>query len=199
MLLNKELTEKLLEATSVEQVREVVEGNDLQAVSRIAINTALKKVFNRTCYGVKDTAIEMLVKLSRGEETEDVPVVPDVRSIKADRRAKIKNAENAEVLLSKEERNSIIDESLIEFLNSQTKEIVLLRTIKSKAPRMKEINLNEEDLKEFAKRHSSKYTCALNSSGKLYIYRGVDFEAFKTIHDKWGDVFYGYPELGDEK
>ena len=83
MLLDKELTEKLLAVTTVEEVKQVIEGQDLQSVSRIALNTALKVVFNRTCYGVKDTAIEMLTKLANGEQAEDKPVVPDIKSIKA--------------------------------------------------------------------------------------------------------------------
>lgn len=196
MLLNKELTEKLLAVTTVEEVKQVIEGQDLQTVSRIALNTALKVVFNRTCYGVKDTAIEMLVKLANGEQADDKPVVPDVKSIKADRRAKVKDTSKAELMMSEEERNEAIDKSLVEFLEGQDKTIILHRVLKSKATGMKDIGLSEEDLVKFAQRHPEKYVCAINSTGKYYIYKGINVEDFKAIHEKWGDTFFGYPELG---
>lgn len=196
MLLNKELTEKLLAVTTVEEVKQVIEGQDLQTVSRIALNTALKVVFNRTCYGVKDTAIEMLTKLANGEQAEDKPVVPDVKSIKADRRAKVKDTSKAELMMSEEERVEAIDKSLTEFIDGQDKTIILHRVLKSKATGMKEIGLSEDDLVKFAQRHPEKYACAINSSGKYYIYKGINVDDFKFIHDKWGDKFLGYPELG---
>lgn len=196
MLLNKELTEKLLAVTTVEEVKQVIEGQDLQTVSRIALNTALKVVFNRTCYGVKDTAIEMLTKLANGEQAEDKPVVPDVKSIKADRRAKVKDTSKAELMMSEEERVEAIDKSLTEFIDGQDKTILLHRVLKTKATGMKEIGLSEEDLVKFSERHPDKYACAINSSGKYYIYKGINVEDFKFIHDKWGDTFFGYPELG---
>ena len=196
MLLNKELTEKLLAVTTVEEVKQVIEGQDLQTVSRIALNTALKVVFNRTCYGVKDTAIEMLTKLANGEQAEDKPVVPDVKSIKADRRAKVKDTTKAELMMSEEERIEAIDKSLTEFIDGQDKTIILHRVLKSKATGMKEIGLSEDDLVKFAQRHPEKYACAINSSGKYYIYKGINVEDFKFIHDKWGDTFFGYHELG---
>ena len=194
MLLNKELTEKVLAVKTAEELKQVIDGQDLMTVSRLAINQALKKVFNLTCYGIKETAVDMLVKASNGEKAEDIPVVPDIKSIKADRRKQQVNPTKALSEIEIRERNEAIDKILPTVLDTCGEKRLTLRQLRSSKYGLKDLDLKEDDLKAFSERNPEKYVCAINDHGMYYILIGVDKQWMEEVHKGWGDKFFGHYE-----
>lgn len=86
MKLDRELTEKLFNCSTVDDVTTVVNeanaaGKDLETASRISIDEVLNKIYHKRCTGTKKHAVTMLQGAVRGEDIPDVSTTPSLTPI----------------------------------------------------------------------------------------------------------------------
>ena len=71
--LDYELTSKMFGCSTREEIDEMYKaGADFATASRLAIDEVLSKVFNRTCTGTKDLAVQMIIGELLGQFVADV-------------------------------------------------------------------------------------------------------------------------------
>lgn len=176
--LDRELTEKLFKCASNEDVQAVLAtGEDLLTASRMAIDEALKKVYNKRCTGVKEHAVEMLKGAANGVDVPDVSVTPNLN-------APTKPQAPA---MDPEERMSRMKTRAEELVASAKDNFIRFNQLKRDAE-LKMLGFTEDDCK-FVAKDNEKIVCGADSSSKLYLMRR-DQATMDDLSSKWGDRYF---------
>ena len=178
MKLNRELTEKLFNCTTEEDLKAILAtGDDLNTASRMAIDEALNKVYRKKCTGVKELAVQMLVGAANGINVPDVSVTPNLNQPEL----------NDIPALDPQVRMDRIKERLVEVVFATKDKFIRASQLK-KDPELRMLGLSDEDLR-FASKGHDKIVCGSDSHGKLYMMER-NAATIADLSSKWGDKFF---------
>lgn len=185
MKLDRELTEKLFNCSTVEDVVAVVNeanvaGKNLETASRISIDEVLNKFYHKRCTGTKKHAVDMLQGAVRGEDIPDVSTTPSLTptpTISLDQYAKELAAEG-------EERMALIKESSEEAVSAMKKYYDYTDKIMAKSPRLRALRATDDELAEVGKT-SMVFVAGRDKSGKIYLMKREPKRMEEAIKYKW--------------
>lgn len=185
MKLDRELTEKLFNCATVEDLTAVVNeadtlGKDLKTASRISIDEVLNKFYHKRCTGTKEHAVNMLRGAIRGEDIPDVSTTPSLTptpAITLDQYAKELAAEG-------EERMALIKESSEEAVSAMKKYYDYTDKIMAKSPRLRALRATDDELAEVGKT-SLVFVAGRDKEGKIYLMKREPKRMEDAIKYKW--------------
>lgn len=188
MKLNRELTEKLFNCTTVEDLTNVVNeaetlGIDLNTASRISIDEVLNKFYHKRCTGIKEHAVKMLIGAVRGEDIPDIPTTPSLKApnpVPFEKYAQV-------AMITPEERANKICERVSTLVDEAPDNFIMFSNLR-KDPEIKSLSVSEEDMQKLFVTHSS-VVVGLNSRKKMYAMRR-DPEVMQALSSKWGDTYF---------
>ena len=185
MKLNRELTEKLFNCTTVEDLINVVNeaetlGIDLNTASRISIDEVLNKFYHKRCTGTKEHAVKMLIGAVHGEDIPDISTTPSLAPTPAmplDQYVKEMSAEG-------EERMALIKESSEEAVSAMKKYYEYTDKIMAKSARLRALRATDDELAEIGK-SSLVFVAGRDKSGKIYLMKREPKRMEDAIKWKW--------------
>lgn len=187
MKLNRELTEKLFQATTNEDVLAIINNPeyDLNEASRMALDNVLRTIYDKKCVGTKSTLIEMIKGASQGIDVPDVAVTPDINT--APPTPAKKKVVQQVTALDPEERAAKVRARIEAMVNEAPDHFVRINKFKRDAE-LKSFGFSEQDCKTAAS-HNETIVCGADSSGKLYVmYRNQT--VMDELSTKYGDTYF---------
>ena len=176
--LDYELTKKMFDCKTKEDVQNLQStGADFATCSRLSIDEVLSKVFNRTCHGTKDLAIQMIVGELNGQ------YVPDV----ADTNVSTESNGDKIVGMDPTERMNRISSRLDEIVSCIKSSDILYVKKAVKDPELKLLSASEEDIVRISSKVTdSRVLCQGLNDKKFYFIKNE--ESAINMVKSWSDV-----------
>ncbi|MCM1220813.1 MAG: hypothetical protein NC548_40630 [Lachnospiraceae bacterium] len=180
MRLDRDLTAKMFECKTPEEVKAIVEsGADLLTVSRMALDEVLNRIYKKRCTGLKELAVKMLVGAVNGEDIPDEPVTPNLNP---------PTPQPGIPQLDPEERIKRIKARVTELV-FETKDHFVWVTKLRRDGDLKMLGTSDEDLKTIFTAEDT-VVCGLGDGGKKLYMMERNARTMEDLSSKWGDQYF---------